>query len=247
MPREQFFLDEQEDTIHNNQIELKTAKDKRANWWYYHKFHVLGVIVAIALIATLVYSFVSKVSPDYAIGLITQQDYSSDVVEKLEQELKAYADDRNGDGQVVVQVNSYSVNQADVQMQQANVVRLIGDATSFDTVLYLSDLDSFEWLQEQNDIFFAYTDGTTPEEGATDFENMRVNWADCKALSNMDLSIDMLNAEQAQKYMEPLALSLRVIDGTQFINDEKNVKYYQDCQALMERLISGEKVENNEK
>ena len=47
MPREQFFLDEQEDTIHNNQIELKTAKDKRANWWYYHKFHVLGVIVPI--------------------------------------------------------------------------------------------------------------------------------------------------------------------------------------------------------
>ena len=138
MPREQFFLDEQEDTIHNNQIELKTAKDKRANWWYYHKFHVLGAIVVIALIATLVYSFVSKVSPDYTIGLITQQDYSSDVVEKLEQELKAYADDRNGDGQVVVQVNSYAVNQTDVQMQQANVVRLIGDATSFDTVLYLS-------------------------------------------------------------------------------------------------------------
>ena len=191
MPREQFFLDEQEDTIHNNQIELKTAKDKRANWWYYHKFHVLGAIVVIALIATLVYSFVSKVSPDYAIGLITQQDYSSDVVEKLEQELKAYADDRNGDGQVVVQVNSYAVNQTDVQMQQANVVRLIGDATSFDTVLYLSDLDSFEWLQEQNDIFFAYTDGATPEEGAADFENMRVNWADCKALSNMDLSIDL--------------------------------------------------------
>ena len=29
VPREHFFLDNQEDTIHSNQIELKTAKEKR--------------------------------------------------------------------------------------------------------------------------------------------------------------------------------------------------------------------------
>ena len=80
VPREHFFLDNQEDTIHSNQIELKTAKEKRANWWYYHKIQLGLGVVALALAVSIIYSIVSKVEPDYTIGLLTQDTYLSDMV-----------------------------------------------------------------------------------------------------------------------------------------------------------------------
>lgn len=179
VPREHFFLDNQEDTIHSNQIELKTAKEKRANWWYYHKIQLGLGVVALALAVSIIYSIVSKVEPDYTIGLLTQDTYLSDMVTRLEEELTEYADDRNGDGQIVVKIAQYAVGGTsnDPQIQQANTVRFMGDASNFDSVIYLCDSKSLQWAQDQGG-FFTYTDGTTPEEGATDYENMKVDWED---------------------------------------------------------------------
>lgn len=245
--REHFFLDNQEDTIHSNQIELKTAKEKRANWWYYHKIQ-LGVIVVIVAIAVgIVYSVVSKVEPDYTIGLLTQDTYISDIVTRLEEELTEYADDRNGDGQVIVKIAQYAVGSTsiDPQIQQANTVRFMGDASNFDSVIYLCDSKSLEWAQTQAGGFFTYTDGTTPEEGATDYENMKVNWEDCKGLTDMDLTLNVLTDKQVLAYMGPLGLSIRSVEGTSFLNNEDDMEYYRDCQALAQRLIDGEKIEKS--
>ncbi len=247
MPREHFFLDQQEDTIHANQIELKTPKEKRANWWYYHKLHVLISIVVVAIAISIVYSIVSKVDPDYTISLLTGDSYSTDVIARLEEELVPYADDRNHDGQVVVRVVNYAVgaDMEDVQAQEAGMVRLAGDSSTFESAIFLSDEEGFTWLQQQGG-FFAYNDGTTPAEDATDYENMRVDWKDCKALTEMDLSIEVLNKEEAQKYMSSLALSMRALEGTGFEDDEDVVSYYEDSKALYQRLISGEKLENSQ-
>ena len=243
MAREQFFLDNEEDTIHANPIVPTTAKEKRANWWFYHKVHLIVGVIAVVLLGSFVYSIVSKVEPDYTISIISQTGTASDVVAKLEEELKPYADDRNGDGQVVVHVSTYNLgSESDPQVQQADMVRLIGGASSFDSVLYLSDPDSFAWLQEQ-DGFFTYTDGTTPKEGATDYENMRIEWSKCKGLTGMDLSIEALTPEQAQKYMSGLSLSVRMIEGTSFEKKQDKMDYYQDCWELFQRLVNGEKLE----
>lgn len=248
MAREKFFLDQEEDTIHANQIELKTAKDKRANWWYYHKVHLLVAILAVGVVGSIIYSLVSKVYPDYTIALLTQDTYSSDVTDRLAEQLEAYADDRNHDGQVIVQVSTYAIgtDSNDMQVQQANQVRFIGDATSFESVIFLTDEESFEWLQTQEGGFFSYIDGTTPEEGSTDYENMRIPWTDCKALSQMDLSIDMLDKEQAQKYMSGLAVSTRVIAGSSFEKNSEKASYYEESQALLQRLLSDQKLTEEE-
>ena len=49
MPREHLFLDGEEDTIHANEIVPKTPKEKRANWWFYHKVHVIVGVLLVAL------------------------------------------------------------------------------------------------------------------------------------------------------------------------------------------------------
>lgn len=248
MAREQFFLDQEEDTIHANQIELKTAKDKRANWWYYHKVHLVVAILAVAVVGSIVYSMVTKVNPDYTIALLTQNTYSTDVTDRLAEQLEAYADDRNHDGQVIVRVSAYAIgtDSNDMQVQQANQVRFIGDTTSFESVIFLTDAESFEWLESEDGGFFTYLDGTTPESGATDYDNMRIPWTDCKALSQMDLSIDMLDKDEAQKYMSNLFISTRLIEGSGFANDSDKVAYYEDCQALLQRLLSDQKLTEEE-
>lgn len=247
MAREKFFLDQEEDTIHANKIELKTAKDKRANWWYYHKVHLLVGVLAVGFVGSIIYSMVSKVYPDYTIALVTQNTYSSDVTDRLADALEAYADDRNHDGQVIVQVSTYAVgtDSNDYQVQQANQVRFIGDTTSYESVLYLTDDESFDWLQSE-DVFFTYLDGTNPELGATDYDNMRISWKDCPALTKMDLSIDMLNQEEAQKYMENLSISTRIITDTSFEKDDDKVSYHKDCEALLQRLLSDQKLTEEE-
>ncbi len=247
MPREHFFLDNQDDTIHNNQIELKTAKEKRANWWYYHKIQLGLAVVVVAVVVGIIYSIVSKVEPDYTIGLLTQETYLSDMVAELEEELTQYADDRNGDGQVVVKITQYTVGSTstDPQIQQANAVRFMGDANNFESVIYLCDSESLEWAQIQGGGFFTYTDGTTPKEGATDYENMKVNWEDCKGLMDMDLTMGVLTDDQVLSYMGPLGMAIRSVEGTSFLNNENNMEYYRDCQALAQRLIDGEKIEKS--
>ena len=248
MAREKFFLDQEEDTIHANQIQLTTAKEKRANWWYYHKIHLVIGCIAVLALGGFIYSMVTKVYPDYTIALLTQNTYSSEVTERLAEELEAYADDRNHDGQVVVQVSSYAIgtdSTNDIQVQQANQVRFMGDTSAFDSVIYITDDESFKWVQSQ-DGFFTYMDGTTPEEDATDYENMRIAWGDCKGLAEMDLSISALDKEQAQKYMSPLSLSTRLIAGSTYENNEEKKSYYEDSRRLLERLISGEKLPTEE-
>ena len=160
MPREHLFLDGEEDTIHANEIVPKTPKEKRANWWFYHKVHVIVGVLLVALAGGLIYSLLSKTAPDYTIAVVGGL-YSEDMANALEAELAPYGEDRNGDGQVEVQVVTYPIgdSSADPQVQEANSVRLMGDASEFTSVIYLINGDSFEWMQNQGG-FFAYTDGS---------------------------------------------------------------------------------------
>ena len=70
MARERYLINAGEDTIHSNEIKLVTAKDKRENWWYYHKRQIIPAILVVALLAVFIHSMATKVDPDYTIGLL---------------------------------------------------------------------------------------------------------------------------------------------------------------------------------
>ena len=46
MARERYLLNDTEDTIHQNQIKPTTGKEKRENWWFYHKVHLIVGVIA---------------------------------------------------------------------------------------------------------------------------------------------------------------------------------------------------------
>lgn len=126
MARERYLLNAGEDTIHQNEIKLVTAKDKRKNWWYYNKRILAAVILVSALVIYFAYSILSKVEPDYTIGLLTSYSMPDNGLKELERCITPYADDRNGDGQVVVDVVNYAYSgssTADPTAQQAAMIR----------------------------------------------------------------------------------------------------------------------------
>lgn len=153
MARERYLVHAGEETIHSDRFARKpqTPKEKRQNFWYYHKWHVLiGAFVAI-LLAFIVYDTVSKVEPDYTVGLVTEYQMTEGQLQKLESNLQLAAKDRNGDGKVKVTVSNYVVGneQTDPQVVSANVTRLMGDITSFDVNAFLCDKRGHAYLLEQ--------------------------------------------------------------------------------------------------
>ena len=243
MPREHLFLDGEEDTIHANEIVPKTAKEKRANWWFYHKVHLLVGVLLVALWAGVIYSLLSRTSPDYTIAIVGGSFYSDDMITKMEEQLAPYGEDRNGDGQVQVEVLTYAVGgSGDPQMQEINGVRMLETPANSPASFISPMIRALNGWRTRTG-FFAYTDGSTPPEGASDYENMRVAWEECKGLTSLDLSSDALSKEEMQTYMSSFSMSLRVIDGTGFDKNEDDVDYYKDCQAMFQRLIDGTPVE----
>ena len=55
MSREHLLLHTGEDTIHDPKIEKKnlSPKDKRKNFWFYHKWHIVIVLVVLVFAALL--------------------------------------------------------------------------------------------------------------------------------------------------------------------------------------------------
>ena len=87
-----------------------TKQEKAANWWQYNKIIVLVVIIIAAIVAWIVHDMMSHVDPDLEIGYVGPQSLPTDTAEALQNALVPYCTDRNGDGQVVVQVNQYTVS-----------------------------------------------------------------------------------------------------------------------------------------
>ena len=164
-----------------------TRRQKWDNFWFYHKWHVIIGVAAALMAGLLVKDVVTKVEPDYTIGVLTTQSLPYSADETLGEKLATLCDDRNGDGKVEVQVLEYWITEdaIDPNTQMAMITKLMGDMQTGESMLFLTD--DVAVFEEKYGIF-AYNDGTAPE----DFENaditgMGVAWEDCPALTALEL------------------------------------------------------------
>lgn len=159
-----------------------TPQEKRKNWWHYHKWIVLIVVLAVAAVGSLIRDIVRNLTtvPDYSIAFIGSADLPDDTVEALEAELAALGEDLNGDGKVLVKVNQYLLD-SDIYSYKVPFMADIQDCTSF--VFLLEDPEGFQEHYE----LLAYPDGTIPEEGAAVSEELWYSWADCPVLAGLSL------------------------------------------------------------
>lgn len=153
----------------------------RVNWWYYN----WGIVVVAAMVivgaAYVAHGLLTAVDPDYTVAVVTAEALPDDAVQRLQTALADYADDANGDGAVVVQVNNYtwSANAAltDMNGQMAGATQLNTDlANDESTIWILEDPEGFEQ---------AY--GALSEKLGADWAGQLIDWDEQPVLSALDL------------------------------------------------------------
>lgn len=262
MARERYLVNAGEDTIHDPEAEkkaeeaVKTPKGKWNNFWFYHKWHVvIGAAIAAIVIGTVV-SAMKTVQPDYTIGLISRNAYPDSVTTELGQMIAKYGVDRNHDGKTVVQVQMYQIAalpsksgnassssskgaQVDPQVAEAYQVKLIGDIQDGTSMIFITDNDSFKSQEKSGNHVFAYNDGTTPPDNATDYDKMRVPLSQCPKFADLKVTYKAMTGSADVKLTDILkdgGISLRVYKGSAI--EGKQDDYYKASKALFQKLIS---------
>lgn len=170
-----------------------TKKQKAANWWHYHWGYVAAIVLAVAVAATIIKDTVFQVRPDYQVAYVALYDLPVDTSAALTEALQQFGEDLNGDGQVVVQLNQYTVNfrseelNTDAYNQMAGVTQLTADLSSGEGS-YIFLLEDPEAFQRQTGAL-QYLDGTVgdPDNPPQDWQNMVYRWEDCPVLAGLDL------------------------------------------------------------
>lgn len=173
-----------------------TPAEKRRNWWDYHKWHVVVVLVCLVLAANLIHDTLrnKRNQPDYVIAYVGQTALPDGVVDGVEEGLARLGEDLNGNGKVQVELRQF----------------LMYDGTSDNPVLALEDtergyaaamllqaniemVESMVFLLEDPEIFQASypvlsrADGTRPEETPDSQVPVYYRWGDCPALAGLEL------------------------------------------------------------
>lgn len=241
MARERYLLNDEEDTIHQNQITLDTAAQKRANWWFYHKTHLIVGIILTAFICSFVYSIASKPHPDYTVMIMTEYILPQELRTDIEEQLERYADDLNGDGEVDVMIEhcrfvTSPASEYDVMDVQASFARFAADSSSGESMIFIYDDASYDYLSKSDmSGFFTPVDNT---------KNEYYLWEDFEGLKDIPVNHYKetgITEENVHNILDKLKVSVRSQEGTAFRKEEK-VEYREASIRLYERLLKGEQI-----
>ena len=146
MARERYLVGvNEEELTYKPYGDPMTGRGKLANFWYYHKGAIIGGAVAVALIVYFVVQAVTRVKPDYQVCLVTMDGEGLPNTAKvaLQESLERYGEDRNGDGDVVVNIQYLHVvtegDAAAVQQGQLAWQTVSSHVAAHDVVLYVLD------------------------------------------------------------------------------------------------------------
>jgi len=191
--------------------EKSSAKKKWENIWYYYKIHIIAAVFVVFLIVSFVYEKVTATKYDYNVALVCTESITFEDEEILIAALESCADDRDGNGEVKVQLLSYIIengDDADATQVMAAQTQLTGDLQLNTSIIYIYSDQIYEQFKDE---------GLFPEDEA---ERFRLSD------SSQELS-DSLNE-----------LNICVLDYSRIDeSDEETVEYYYDSLKLFEWFL----------
>lgn len=158
---------------------------------------LVAVVVAVLVVVFgvwIIKDTVFQTRPDVQVAYVGTSDLPTDTVTALQDALTPFCSDLNGDGKVVVQVDSYTVDfdaaneSTDAYYQMAGVTRLSAELSSGGKT-YIFLLEDPEGFEAQTGAL-QYLDGTVPDDPETtdaDWREMVYRWTDCPVLTGLDL------------------------------------------------------------
>jgi len=209
-----------------------TPRGKWENYWYHYKWHTLGGIFLVAVLAVMLGHLLVRNTPDYRVLLLTERAYTTQEVDALELLLTPYGEDLDGDGQVEITVTNCMLGEqvkqqynSNIQMFQANL--MAGDVMCFiwDAKTYEQQVPAVEELMQEDNVFLAQL----PIEHAGLSEDGCVyNW---KGSAQQRILTEMF----PKRYPEELLFTVRHPNGTA----EGSEELYRQGLALIKRLAAG--------
>lgn len=204
--------------------EKMTFRKRLQNYWYYYKVHtIIGLLVA-ALLAILVSQCAHRENPDYTIVLYMRKELSEDMTDAMAAELEKFGADRNGDGQVVVEIANCSYDgdgSKDVIM--GSIAKMQAQLALPDAPLMITDKYTFADLDEQG--VFATRDDLPDRDG--------------KALSLQGTPLyEAVNSVRANYLVNELYLSIRDLEDSELKDNSFTDTFLSSSQALLENLLA---------
>ena len=162
-----------------------TPREKRANWWHYHKWHVLAALAAALVLGDILWHVlgIGLVEPDYQIAYVGVEKLPDDTANALSEALSALGEDCNGDGAVTVLIRQY-VGAAEGPAAYSTAITLTADISEGDSSIFL--LEDPAGFQEQCQVLRPL-EGPLPEGGCAPYEDCVLAWTDCPVLTALPL------------------------------------------------------------
>lgn len=214
-----------------------TPAEKRKNWWYYNKWHMMIGVGLLAILGSIVWNALHQVKPDYQIAYVGTNALPDDTAAAVESCFAALGEDLNGDGSVVVRLVQYaSSEEMDAQSVMAVKVKLMADLTECESYFFLLE-DPEQFQREYGSL--RRLDGSLPMDGDDSAEGTYLAWEECPALAQMDLgeyAYSLLGGTAAGSSNE-LAAGLSI--ARRGFWTEKSAPYPEGCEALWNKLTEG--------
>ena len=204
-------------------------KKRWENFWYYNKLTIGIVAFVVILVGMFIHDIVTRVEPDYTIGIVTDKYFLPDQLLEIEKRVEAVGKDVDGNGSVDVDVMLYQLSKdenspIDPNTQMANNARLIGDIDGVQSAIFLSD--DPEFYQEVMQLF-SYKDGSQIEENfVPTADEMGVDMLDTQIFSDM-----------GGMGFDDFKVCLRVTPHESMIRKEKVRLHYYEAVELYHKIV----------
>lgn len=217
--------------------------DRLKNWWYYHKWLVIGGVVLFWIVLGLIWnaSGFGRVQPDYQIAYVGTDSLPTNTAQALTEALEELGTDLNGDGQVVVQLNEYPFpdasdgNEVAAAIQTSSEAALMADLMECESYFFLlEDPDDFQLRYQA----LAQPDGSCPEDTDRSGLDKAILWTDCPALASLQLG-EYTEEAAGQTYSgssDQLVSQLYLARRCFYAENENQVAYPQGCAAFWDLL-----------
>ena len=196
------------------QMKEETRK-KIDNFWYYYKIHVLVVVFILFVAGVFIKDIVTKVDYDYSVAFVTEEMMTNEEISSIQSVFEREAEDLNGDGEIHVEVQNYTIPQgdsADPQLVAAGQTTLTVDIQDGTSMIFFLSPGCYESYKDS---------GVLPAD-----ESEYIKFSDCTGYEEAG----------SPKELGDLMGALRLVEDTKLKKDQNKMDYYEANKELFEKF-----------
>lgn len=196
------------------QMKEETRK-KIDNFWYYYKIHVLVVVFILFVASVFIKDIVTKVDYDYSVAFVTEEMMTNEEISSIQSVFEGEAEDLNGDGEIHVEVQNYTIPQgdsADPQLVAAGQTKLTVDIQEGTSMIFFLSPGCYESYKDS---------GVLPAD-----ESEYIKFSDCTGYEEAG----------SPKELGDLMGALRLVEDTKLKKDQSKMDYYEANKELFEKF-----------